>query len=160
MNDVVRKDATLSPCGTYRYRLKRLWDDRIEPLVWVMLNPSTADAEVDDNTIRRVVAFSQREGKYGGAVVLNLYALRATNPKALARHPQPYGPRNDAVLDLYARSPFDMVAAWGAHAPVHAARILTGPLRDRRLLCLGKTKDGHPRHPLYVKGDRPFEVYR
>lgn len=155
----IAKDATLSACGTYRYALSRRWNPARPPLVWVMLNPSIADAEQDDPTIRRVVSFTQR-GLYGAAIVLNLYALRATDPAALARHPQPCGPDNDSILTAYARSTWDIVAAWGAHAPLHAGRVLNGPLRDRRLLCLGRTKDGHPRHPLYVKGDQPFEVYR
>lgn len=156
----VVKAADVSPCGTYRYSLERWWDPSLPPLVWVMLNPSTADHEVDDPTIRRCIGFTRRDNTYGGLVVVNLYALRATNPADLRRHADPIGPENDIVLSDYGMPGFHLVAAWGVHAPQRAAQVLSGPLRHQHVLCLGKTKQGHPRHPLYVRGDQPFEVFR
>jgi hypothetical protein len=88
--------AVLSDCGTYRYRLGRRWAEG--PVdVWIMLNPSTADATVDDRTIRRCMEFSRRWGA-GALVVGNLFALRATDPAELVRHPDPIGPDNDEHL--------------------------------------------------------------
>lgn len=82
--------AVLSPCGRYRYELTRRWAPG--PLVgWVMLNPSRADAHTDDPTVRRCVGFAHRWG-YGGLIIRNLYALRATDPAALADHLDPVGP--------------------------------------------------------------------
>lgn len=154
------KSAHLSDCGTYRYTLYRAWADDKAPLVWLMLNPSTADATVDDPTVRRILGFTLREGIYGGIVVANLYALRSAYPTDLAKHRDPIGPLNDQYLADLGGSGWDIVAAWGAHAALRSAQVLMGPLRDRSLLCLGKTKGGYPKHPLYIKADQPFEEYR
>src|SRR5437870_2889354 len=90
---VAERDAKISDCGRYRYTLTR----RVGvggPLVWVMLNPSTADAEVDDPTIRRVMKFTEASD-CGLAIVVNLFALRSPSPKALRGHADPVGPDND-----------------------------------------------------------------
>lgn len=146
------KDAVISPCGRYRYRLSRTWDARKLPLVWIMLNPSTADAEVDDPTIRRCVSFSKREGA-GGLEVLNLFALRAPDPKQLRVAPDPIGPDNDEWIRQVLHPHTRVVAAWGEHGR-HLDR---GPTVLRTLsgldvLCLGDK----PKHPLYIKGDQPM----
>ena len=148
--------AVLSECGTYRYRLERAWSDDPRD-VWLMLNPSTADATLDDPTIRRCVGFSRRWGA-GGIVVANLYALRATDPAELERHPDPVGPANDAhIADVVQHAWRDgarIVCAWGAH-PFAASRALdvAEGLRDMLPVCLGTTRSGAPRHPLYVRAD-------
>jgi hypothetical protein len=148
--------ATISDCRTYRYLLGRRWD--AGPIVgWVMLNPSTADGQVDDPTIRRVIGFSKAFGARA-CVVGNLYALRATNPDELRKHPDPIGPDNDHYLDeLFADPPFGVVAAWGARPEADAQAVAS--MLGRDLMCLGTTKDGHPRHPLYVPAHQRFEHY-
>jgi hypothetical protein len=145
----VQRSAVLSPCGTYRYELARRWT--AGPVVgWVMLNPSTADASADDPTIRRCTAFAKAWG-YGGLVVRNLYALRATDPAELARHPDPIGPDNDAHLARCVREPLTVVA-WGARGDVRGRDVLALlehlGIQPYRLAATG---DGHPRHPLYLK---------
>jgi hypothetical protein len=149
--------ATFSPCRTYRYALTRRWSAR--PLaVFVMLNPSTADALVDDPTIRRCAGFARR-WTCGGIGVVNLYGLRATDPRELRDHPDPVGPDNDLVIasllsDDQPAGP--VVCAWGAHpGTAERAQQVMELLRNRRIspLCLGTTKGGQPRHPLYVRGD-------
>ena len=159
--EIVRS-AILSPDGLYRYRLGRTWDATLPPMVWVMLNPSTADAEVDDPTIRRCMGFAKREG-CGGIEVLNLFALRATKPVHLfdgSVASDPNGPHNyptvrSVVRDAYARD-WPVVTAWGAHAGLDRSNVY-GPLRRAlwvpETLHLGSTKGGHPRHPLYVRAD-------
>ena len=92
-----RKQAVLSDCGTYRYRLWRKWGCG-SPLLFVMLNPSTADAEVDDATIRRCLGFADAHG-FGELEVVNLYAYRATDPADLKRAGYPVGPDNDAHIE-------------------------------------------------------------
>lgn len=150
----VEKGAVLSADGAYRYLLTRRWDAG-KTLPWVMLNPSTADACVDDPTIRRCMGFARSWG-YAGITVGNLYALRATDPAALKSHPDPIGPDNDDYLHrLGWRCPLVM-AGWGAHREATArARHLMGRmvLPPYSLRCLGTTSAGHPRHPLYVKSD-------
>lgn len=156
--------AWLSPCGAYRFVLWRMWA-KGPRLNFVMLNPSTADAEVDDPTIRRCVGFAKREG-YAGLYVTNLYALRATDPREIARHPSPEGFANDLEIQLYAALCERVVVAWGARGGARGptvVRILVDVVGADNVLCLGTTKQGEPRHPLYVRGDAPlvpFPGYR
>ncbi len=148
--------AWLSEDGCYRYSLTRDWDERLGTVCWVMLNPSTADAQTDDPTIRRCIAFSQRWG-YGRLVVLNLFAWRVTNPKALPLVLDPIGPAND-IAALSAGSSL-IVAAWGSSYPGALKRRVMAErpqLVRRGAMCLGKTASGSPRHPLYVRGDTPL----
>jgi hypothetical protein len=153
--------AAISECGTYRYRLDRVWDACRPRAVFIMLNPSTADEINEDPTSRRCRNFAKREG-YGGLTVVNLYGLRATNPAELAQHPDPVGPENLAHIRLMlAENPGLVIAAWGAQrfAVDQAAEVidLMSKRIDRRhIMCLGTTKDGHPRHPLYVRADAPL----
>lgn len=139
-------DAALSPCGRYRYTLYRRWDLSLPIVAFVMLNPSTADAQKDDPTIRRCIRFAQMWGN-GGIVVVNLFALRATDPKALYAAEDPIGPENDMAL-VSATSGRRVIAAWGAHGSLRdRARRVMEILADRPMFALGLTKDGHPKHP-------------
>ena len=112
MDLAVPTGALISSCGTYRYVLWRTWKVSREIVNFVMLNPSTADAETDDPTIRRCVAFAKRWG-YGGIVVTNLYAYRASSPKALFFDGHPIGLDNERHLKLAARAASRLVVAWG-----------------------------------------------
>lgn len=151
--------ASISPCGQYRWRLERRFDSGSRgPMLFVMLNPSTADADMDDATIRRCISFAKRDG-YSGIVVVNLYGFRATDPAELWLQSDPIGWLNDCFIINECHRVDDVVLAWGATArPGRVAEVVhmiesAGP----RMLCLGVTKHGgHPRHPLYVKGDQPF----
>lgn len=127
-----------------------------------MLNPSTADATSDDPTIRRCTGFARARG-FGGLRVLNLFALRCTDPAEMKGAPDPVGPQNDVFLrNAFARSVSEgspVIAAWGVHG-IHllrddAVRALAAEC-GVKLMCLGATKDGHPRHPLYVPRSREF----
>lgn len=144
--------AWFSGCGRYRYRLARRWTDSWDlPAVFVMLNPSTADAFVDDPTIRRCVAFA-KAWRCRRLIVVNLYALRATDPRELWKVDDPVGPENDAHLEdaayTAARYGGPLVAAWGANAkPERVEQILAIPHMNR-LTALGTTLAGAPKHPL------------
>lgn len=153
-------DATISECGEYRYDLTRVWDERRGLVAFLMLNPSTADGESDDPTIRRCVSFAQREG-YGGLLVVNLYGLRATDPSQLWHHADPIGVGNDRHLRHVAQSVPSVVCAWGANAPMNRVNYVVTELKGlgTRLLCLGKTRTGAPRHPLYLRKDTPLEKF-
>lgn len=157
MTRYVETGANVSEDGLYRYSLLRRWWERDYPgLVWIMLNPSTADHEYDDPTIRRVVGFSKAAG-YGSAVVVNLYGLRVTRPVHLLDHPDPVGPENDEIVLERTRLADRVVVAWGAHEMARRRGDLIGRLPADRLYSLGTTKDGAPRHPLYVKGTTELE---
>lgn len=149
MTEILQRDAVLSPDGVYRYELRRRWGTG-QPVAFVMLNPSTADATVDDPTIRRCVGFARAWG-FGALVVRNLFALRATDPRELAGHPDAVGPLNDTYLA--ADDVHSVVCAWGAHPfAVERGAEVRGMFAGRgvRLHHLGLTKAGHPRHPLYL----------
>jgi hypothetical protein len=153
-----KASATFSPCKKYRYTLSREWDTDTPPVVFVMLNPSTADADKDDPTIRRCVAFAKAWGA-GGIVVVNLFALRSTDPDALrtASHPvSEFGmlsasANDDAILTATAGR--RIIVAWGTKGRLMGRdRAVMRLLKGRAVECLRKTKDGHPEHPLYVPG--------
>ena len=148
--------AQLSPDGLYRYRLTRAWDGGLvgaRPAVtWVMLNPSTADHQADDPTIRRCVAFAKTWG-YGGIEVVNLFALRATDPAELLRHADPVGLENDEHLRVVASDAGRLiVCAWGAHRAAKARGAQVLALLGATARCLRRTKSGAPEHPLYLPG--------
>jgi hypothetical protein len=153
------RDAQLSRDGLYRYRLFRGWGEG-RRIVFVMLNPSTADASFDDPTIRRCRGFAKR--LVGGSMeVVNLYALRATKPEHLLHHPDPIGPENVWVIQKAIREADLVVAAWGANVE-KVAPLAVPPIKlvmnsceghGVDLTCLGETEAGHPRHPLYLPSD-------
>lgn len=154
--------AVLSDCGRYRYELTREWTGSLPALTFIMLNPSTADATSDDPTIRRCIGFAQTRG-FGGLRVLNIFAFRATDPKAMKAAPNPVGPDNDAflrdalIIALTEGSP--VIAAWGVHGNHMSRETAVRALAEEcgvRLMCLGITKNGHPRHPLYVPASQEF----
>jgi hypothetical protein len=124
--------------------------------LFVMLNPSTADETTNDPTITRCIGFA-RDWGYGALAVGNLFALRSTDPAALADHPDPLGPYNWHWLTRLAVEADVVVAAWGASAIAATRAVTTLALLARHsasgVRCLGLTKDGHPRHPLYVRAD-------
>lgn len=152
--------ATFDGRHVYRYSLTRRWA-RGPVALFVMLNPSTADAATDDPTLRRCAGFA-RTAECGGLVVLNLYALRFTDPAVLAGHPDPVGPLNDHIITQHARTGGLVIAAWGAH-PIadHRAPAVTRLLHraELDLWCLGTTQRGAPRHPLYVPADTALAPY-
>lgn len=149
--------AVISPCGTYRYVLKRRIDQAIrwvKPCLFIMLNPSTADAELDDPTIRRCIGFAKSWG-CTELTVVNLFAYRATNPKELETAEDPEGDSNDGYIEEQIAKHKDIgviVAAWGSNKfAKRRAEYVTnhfGPFK-----ALGRTKDGSPKHPLYLPKD-------
>jgi len=150
-----RGDAVISACGTYRYLLQRFWDARLESLNFVMLNPSTADASLDDPSIRRCLGFARTLG-YGSLEVTNLFGLRSTDPRALRGHADPIGPENDEQIVSSAKVCHLTICAWGALGSyLGRANHVLGLLRKAGIAphALAVTQDGQPKHPLYLKGD-------
>lgn len=123
-------------------------------MLFIMLNPSTADAVENDPTITRCMGFAKREGATHLTVV-NLFALRSTDPNGLLRHDSPIGPENDKHIlkEVESHKLMPIVAAWGSHKfAVQRALQVCELVGD--LWCLGKTKNGSPRHPLYLRNDQ------
>jgi hypothetical protein len=145
------KGATLSSCGKYRYLLWREWESRAKgTCLFVMLNPSTADGEQDDATIRRCVYFAMAFG-CNRLEVVNLFAYRATNPKDLpSTLSEARGPENAGYIEQAAQRASTVIVAWGAHDTngEHKQVLqLLSSLSRCHVWCLGVTKDGSPRHP-------------
>lgn len=149
-------NAEFSPCRTWRYTLTRVWDKSKPMAMFVGLNPSTADEVRNDPTVRRCIGFAQDWG-YGGLIMTNIFAFRATDPKVMKKAEDPVGPENDKWLIRSAEKAGLVVAAWGTHGiHMNRERLVLDLFRgweDRRLTCLGKTKAGHPKHPLYLPKD-------
>jgi len=151
--------AILSACGLYRYRLERTWDDEASKVAFIMLNPSTADAETDDPTIRRCIGFAKSWG-FGGLIVGNLFALRSTDPMFLYSHSDPVGPDNDAHLRSIAICAEQVVFAWGNHGLFQErGRVVAEMLDDRNISALNITGKGQPGHPLYVAAATQPKAY-
>lgn len=155
--DGMKSSALFSPNGGYRYTLRRQWAVG-DPLVFIGLNPSTADAERDDATVARCMLRARRLG-YPGLLMLNVFALRSTDPAVLKHAGDPVGPENDRWLREAAAYDTLFVAAWGTLCPPERAREVEAMFPPGRLWCLGRTKHGHPRHPLYVRSDKPLERF-
>ncbi|MEL6349084.1 MAG: DUF1643 domain-containing protein, partial [Myxococcota bacterium] len=169
--EIPRSGATLTSDGAHRTRLWRVWAQTLEKaIVFVGLNPSTADAHQDDPTIRRMVNFAMREG-CGEIQVINLFTLRATEPRDLWAAPKTErlcGAElfQEAIAAACARAD-TAILCWGAgqagrkahkQALKHAADVMIEDLRDHgmTLKCFGLTQDGQPKHPLYLSADTPL----
>ena len=142
--------AEFSLCRQYRYRLWRSWDGTLPTVAVIGLNPSTADESKDDPTIRRCIDYARRWG--GGRLeMLNLFAIRATDPRVMRAHAAPVGANNDATIRTIAGTATLVVAAWGAHGS-HLRRDadVCALLNEAgiALHALRLTKGGHPCHPL------------
>ena len=143
--------AILSDCQRFRYRLSRHWGGG-PYLLFVMLNPSTTDGEVDDATIRRCIGFAQRAG-YGGFDVVNLYAYRATKPRELRLAGYPVGADNDKHILNAATACAAYCLAWGANAHELERPSQVLPLlrqTGKPIFCLRITSKGQPEHPLML----------
>lgn len=144
--------AVYSDCERYRYSLTRAWNPKGKRVGFVMLNPSTATEVQNDPTIERCEQRARRLG-YGGFIITNIFAWRATDPKDMRAAPDPIGADNDAaLLDSIAWAD-DVIAAWGAHGAHLGRGTAVADLLQATapsLYHLGLTKAGHPRHPLYL----------
>lgn len=156
--------AVFSQCGTFRYRLWRIWNPERPRVLWIMLNPSTADAANDDPTIRKCAAFAKKWG-CGGIEVVNLYAFRTASPALLKASGYRLGVENLATLSAMLQPDglrFAAVAAWGAHAQNSIAEWVRVEA-DRAglpLHYLRLNKGGSPAHPLYLPLDSELTEWR
>lgn len=142
----------------YRYLLWRIWDKTKQYAVFIMLNPSTADAQADDPTIRRCINFAKFMG-YGGIKVVNLFAFRATDPLELKKVYDPVGRENKAYIQEAVKDAGVIIAAWGAKGKNMHTDIRSLLSEVPKIYCFGATKDGCPKHPLYLKANSKLREY-
>jgi hypothetical protein len=139
--------ATFSDCRNYRYALWRIWDYDKPRIMFIGLNPSTADETQNDPTIRRVIGFAKDWG-YGGIYMCNLFAIVSTDPAILKMCTDPIGD-NDHHLLKYADLSKDILFGWGNFKEaVDRVKYVSGLFPNA--LCLGKNQNGTPKHPLYI----------
>jgi len=156
----MKGSASFDASGKYRYSLHRRWRAGPRRVCFCMLNPSTADASRNDPTVRRCIGYAMDWG-FDALEVVNIFALRSTDPAALATDEDPVGPRNTAAIVRAARRSEIVVAAWGVHGGIggrgqSVLRRLSGLCE---VCCLGTTREGFPRHPLYLaKSAQPEPV--
>lgn len=155
MSEVI-KGAKISECQKYRYSLWRIWDETKPKIMFVMLNPSTADATKDDATIRRCTDFTKNWG-YGGFYVCNLFAYRSTNPKELLTQDNPFGDENIYQTRQLTDKVSKIICAWG-NRPILSKILkrqneldLLPPITADKLYYLELSKDKTPKHPLYLR---------
>ena len=146
---LVNKNATFSDCRKYRYGLSRTWNGKKKTVLFIGLNPSTADEKIDDPTIRRCINYAQNWG-YGSLLMVNLFAYRATMPTELKNVKNPIGNDNDLHIIELSKKADIAVAAWGNEGTLlnrdkEVKKILPN------LMCLKINKSGQPSHPLYQK---------
>ena len=152
--DSTETGAVFSPeeDPVFRYLLWRVWDANLPLLLVIMLNPSTADHKADDRTIMTLTARAKADG-YGGIIVINLFAFRATSPADMKKAKDPIGPQNDKIVDVL----LDMneqppLCAWGSHGTyMDRGEELRCRLEKKNPtpLVLKMSKEGQPEHPLY-----------
>lgn len=152
----MNKAAILSDDRKYRYVLWRNWDKTKGEVVFIGLNPSTADETEDDPTIRRCISFATYWG-FGGVCMLNLFAYRATQPNEMKNAVDPIGPENDYYLMKYIQNVPLVIACWGNHGAYMGRHLFFEHIPD--IVCFGTTKTGQPKHPLYLKSDSVLVPY-
>lgn len=168
----MQRSAYIDETGQYRYSLTRIWNNELPRLYWIMLNPSIADAEKDDPTIRRCISFA-KQWDYGRIKVLNLFAWRATDPQAMFTHKRNgediVGPMNDdhfiGLKSISSVVGSRVFVAWGDCGKTKEQRdlVINRAAHVQNLVgetwCLGMTKSGNPRHPLYVPANVKPVIY-
>jgi hypothetical protein len=147
----MKQSAAISDCAQYRYELRRIWDPKKPVVLFIGLNPSTADANNDDNTSRVCINYAKR-WEYGGVLLGNLFAYRSKDSAALYKAADPIGPANDHWLMQLQSEANLVVCAWtdiGAYKnrDSYVLSFLKKPH------CLKKLKSGRPGHPLYKRAD-------
>jgi hypothetical protein len=154
----MRRRAVFDATGAYRYSLTREWDTAGTRVCFVLLNPSAADAAADDPTVRRCIGFA-RDWGFGALEVVNLFAFRTAFPAALRRADDPVGSENDLHLAKAVARAERTVVGWGVHGGFRDRAAIVSRLLESAL-CFGRTRDGHPRHPLYLPRTAATVEYR
>ena len=158
---LMKKGAVIDKTGFYRYSLWREWDIDKSKIVFIMLNPSKADASMDDPTLRRCISFA-KSWDYGSLIVVNLFAFRTASPLELKKVDDPVGKQNDRYLKKAIKSADQVVVAWGNNGKLMQRDRLVLELLSKHNIqphCLGITKSGYPRHPLYVMCSKEPVIY-
>lgn len=150
---LLNRHAHISSCGRYRSALSRVWNDGPGRVLWCCLNPSLADGNRDDRSLSRMIGFSRAWG-YSGCWVVNLFDFITPYPEDLLRASAPISPLCDSTIKYAVAQRPLIIVGWGSAAPSDRAAGVLALLRDGgQVYCLGRTRSGAPRHPLYLRAD-------
>jgi hypothetical protein len=153
----MKRDAEFSSCGSYRYSVSRIWDESLPAVLFIMLNPSSADGTKDDPSIRRCISYAKDWG-FGSLFVGNLFALKSTKPTGLLESTNPEGPENLKYLLKLSSHCKMIVCVWGNGTILKKLSANSPKNLNRKLHCLKLSLDGIPCHPLYLPKDlKPIE---
>lgn len=154
----IHRSAVFSKCRTWRYTLVREWDHLLPKLLFVLLNPSTADEFQDDRTNRRGIDYALQWG-FGSVVFVNLFAIRSPDPDVIRKVRDPIGPGNDRhIIDQWQKAD-EIVCGWGTKGRYLNRDAEVCAMFGRSLYCLGTNDDGTPKHPLYLKANLKPKPY-
>lgn len=155
----MNKSAIISTCEAYRYTLKRVWDETLPMLGFIMLNPSTADSEINDPTISRCIQIAKHNG-FGSICVTNLYAYRSTDPYQMLKLglQEAQGHDNEQHIVNIINSADKIIVAWGSHGSLGTLQVREC-LQNVTVYCLKINKNGSPKHPLYCRVDSQFQKW-
>lgn len=159
--NTISSTAEFSPCRRWRYSLFREFDGGQGAIAFIGLNPSTADETTNDPTVSRCIRFAQQWG-YRCMYMLNIFAWRDTDPRGMKAAKDPVGPRNNNEILAVCGSVENVVACWGVHGSFmqRGQSVANDLLNCVPLQCFGLTKDGHPKHPLYLRADSTLISFR
>jgi len=162
MKELIDQGAILSECRKYRYSLWRIWDPSKDKILFIALNPSTADENKDDATIRRITDFSDQWG-FGGFYVCNLFAFRATKPVDMFQSVSPVSDpmdilANDREMIHTAALCTKIVFCWGNEGAADQRCFVVQKMFPEAW-CFGTTHSGQPKHPLYLAKDTRLQLF-
>ena len=153
MKTKLTRSADFSDCGQYRYRLSRSWSNKRigknKTVAFIGLNPSIADAEFDDPTIKRCITYAE-SWQFKQLIMINLFALISTDPDQLTNVPDPVGPENDHFIKMACAQSAKLIACWGNQGVIKNRSEVVCQSISRRLHCIRSNKSGEPAHPLYL----------
>jgi hypothetical protein len=157
---MIKSDALFSDCKRYRYTLVRQWSHGPKSIAFIGLNPSTADEIKNDPTVAKCIRWAKKWG-YNEMWMLNIFAIRSTDPKYLRMVADPIGFGNDTSISHITSKATTIVCCWGTGGEfLHRGyRVWHDLLNHSKTYCLGYTKAGHPRHPLYMSNDTSLQEF-
>ncbi|MHC6178781.1 DUF1643 domain-containing protein [Clostridium sp. JNZ X4-2] len=156
----MKKYAFIDLTGKYRYTLSRIWNENSGKVVFILLNPSTADTFEDDTTVKKCISFA-KHWNFGSLEIVNLFAYRCTDAKSLKNVSDPVGIKNNQYILKAVKNADKIIAGWGNGSDFcNRASDVLCLLKSYKLYCLEINKTGSPKHPLFLSLDTELKEYK
>eukprot|EP01084_Bolivina_argentea_P270830 460612_1 len=158
--DNIERGAIFSQDSQYRYALHRIWDDSKKKVMFIGFNPSTADGQIDDATVKKLIKYCKL-WDYGGLYICNLFAFVAKNPLDIDECEHPIGSSNDYYLQKYSVKSDKIIVMWGRQGAFYNNRIQNVlKIFTMRIYCFKLTKNKQPYQPLYLPLNTQLELFK